>query len=71
MPAWVISQEDLEEFKGGGAGAAQNVIYAHRVPANSTPNPESFDRKDGSLILFEIELCKDLGCHEKLAEKTI
>ena len=28
------------------------------------------DRKDCSLVLFEIGFCRDLGCHEKLAEKT-
>ena len=35
-----------------------------------SPEIDSFNRKDYSLILFEIGFCKDLGCHKKLKEKT-
>ncbi len=40
------------------------------MPADPSPDLESFDRKDRSLILFEIGLCRDLGLHNKLAKKT-
>ncbi len=53
-----------------GAGAAPHIIYARGVPANPTPDPDSFDRKDCSLILFEIGFCRDLGFHEKIIEEA-
>ncbi len=40
------------------------------MPANPTPDPETFNRKDCSLILFEIGFCRVLGCHDKLTKKT-
>ena len=40
------------------------------MPADPSPEIESFNRKDCSLILFEIGFCKDLGCHKKLKGKT-
>ena len=41
-----------------GAGAAQDVIYARAVVlVDPSPDPASFDRKDCSLVLFEIGLC--------------
>jgi len=32
-------------------------------------DPASFNRMDCSLILFEIGLCRNFGCQEKLAKK--
>ena len=53
-----------------GAGAAPDIIYAIGVPADSTSDFDSFDRKDCSLILFEIGFCRDLGLHDKRTKKT-
>ena len=53
-----------------GAGAAPDIIYARGVPADPSPEIDSFNRKDCSLILFEIGFCKDLGCHKKPKKKS-
>jgi hypothetical protein len=39
------------------------------VPADPSPEIDSFNRKDCSLILFEAGFCRDLGCHKKRKEK--
>jgi hypothetical protein len=52
------------------AGAAPDIIYARGVPADPTPDLDSFYRKDFFLILFEIGFCRDLGLHDTLAGKT-
>ena len=49
---------------------APGIIYARGVPADPSPDIESFNGKDLSLILFEIGFCRDLGCHKKLKKKT-
>ena len=49
---------------------APDIIYARGVPADSSPEIDSFNRKDCSLILFEVGFCRDLGCHKKRDEKT-
>jgi hypothetical protein len=54
-----------------GAGVAPDIIYARGVPANLSPEIDSFNRKDCSLILFEVGFCRDLGCHKKRKEKTV
>ncbi len=48
-----------------GAGAAPNIIYARGVPADPSPDLNSFNRKDCSIMLIKAGFCKDLGCHEK------
>ena len=53
-----------------GAGVAPDIIYARGVPADPSPEINSFNRKDCSLILFEIGFCRDLGCHKKRKENT-
>jgi hypothetical protein len=53
-----------------GAGAASDIIYARGVPADPSPEIDSLNRKDCSLILFEIGFNRDLGCHKKLRGKT-
>jgi hypothetical protein len=70
IPAWVLPQEDLNNLVGAGAGAAPDIIYARGESTDPTPDPDSFDRKDCFLILFEIGFCRDLGCHDKLTKKT-
>jgi hypothetical protein len=40
------------------------------VPADPSPDIDSFNRKDCSLIHFEIGFYRDLGCHKMLKEKT-
>jgi len=45
------------------------MILARGVPADPFPDIDFFNRKDFSLILFEIGFCKDLGCHMKLNAK--
>jgi hypothetical protein len=35
-----------------------------------TTDHDSFDRKECSLILFEISFCRDLGLHDKRTKKT-
>ncbi len=52
-----------------GAGATPDIIYARGVPVDPSPDPTSFDRKDCALILFEIGLCRDLGCQGRLTKK--
>ncbi len=53
-----------------GAGVAPDIIDARGVPADPSPEIDSFNRKDGSLILFEVGFCRDLGCHKKCKEKA-
>ena len=43
-----------------------DIIYARGVHADPSPDIVSFNHKVCSLVLFEIGLCKDLGCHKKL-----
>ena len=44
-----------------GAEVAHDIIYARGVPAEPSPEIDSLNRKDCSLILFEIGFCRDLG----------
>ena len=63
IPAWALPQEDLDNLMAAGAGAAPDIVYARGVPTD--PSSDAFNKKDCSLILFEVGLCRDLGCHEK------
>ncbi len=49
-----------------GAGVAPGIIFFRGVPADPSPDIDSFNCKDCSLILLEIGFCRDLGYHEKL-----
>ena len=69
IPAWVLPQEDLDNLMAAGARATPDIIYARGVPVDPSPDPTSFDRKDCALILFEIGICRDLGCQDKLTKK--
>ncbi len=68
--AWVLPQENLYNLMAAGVGATPDIIYARGVPADPSPHIDSFNRKDCSLILLEIGLCRGLGCHKKLNEIT-
>jgi hypothetical protein len=70
IPAWALLQEDLDSLMAAGVRAAPDIIYARRVQVEPTHDPDPFDRKECFLILFEISVCKDLGCQEKLAKKA-
>ncbi len=52
------------------AGAAPDIVYARGVPADASPDIDAFNRKDCSLMLFEVGFCMDFGCHEKYTQKT-
>ncbi len=47
-----------------------DIIYARGVPADPSPDIDSFKRKDLFLILSEIGFRMDLGCHKKLKKKN-
>ena len=53
-----------------GHGTAPDLIYARGVIDTPSPDPTSFDKKQCTLILVEISLCKDLGCDTKFDKKT-
>jgi hypothetical protein len=75
IPAWALPQEDLDSLMAAGAGVAPDIVYARGVPTDPSSNTDAFDinafnRKDCSLIIFEVGFCRDLGCHQKYTEKT-
>jgi hypothetical protein len=70
IPAWALPQEDLDSLIAAGAGAAPDIVYARGMPSNLTSDFNAFNRKDCSLLLFEVGFCRDLGCHEKYKQKT-
>ena len=53
-----------------GHGTAPNLIYASGVPGTPTPDPGTFNNKQCNLIIIEVGLYQDFGCHKKLQEKT-
>ena len=53
-----------------GARATPDIIYARRVPADPSLDIDAFTKKECTLILIEVGLCGDLGCHQKYTEKT-
>ncbi len=70
IPAWVLPQENLNNLMVAGAGAALDIIfYAREVPPDPTPDPDFFERKDCSLILFEIGFCRGLGLQNMRTKK--
>ncbi len=70
IPAWTLPQEDIDSLMAADARAAPDIIYARGVPADPSLDFDAFNRKDCTLILFEVGFCKDLGCHQKYTEKT-
>ena len=69
-PAWALPQDEIDGLMAAGAGAAPDIIYARGVPADLPLDIDAFNKKDCTLILFEVGFCRDLGCHQKYAEKT-
>ncbi len=57
-------------FEAAGHGTSPNLIYARGIPETPSPDSTSFDRKECTLIIFEIGFCKDLGCDVKSDKKT-
>jgi hypothetical protein len=53
-----------------GHGTAPDLIYARKVPNTPSLDPIFFDIKQCTLILVEIDFCKDLGCDIKYNKKT-
>jgi hypothetical protein len=53
-----------------GHGTAMDLIYARGVPDTPSPDPTSFDKKMGTLILVKIGFCRDMGCDVKFDKKT-
>jgi hypothetical protein len=70
IPAWALPQDDLDSLIAAGAGAAPDIVYARGVPANPASDLNDFNKKDCTLLLFEVGFCRDLGCHEKYKQKT-
>jgi hypothetical protein len=72
LPAWVLLQEGLDNLMATGAGAVLNNVYARRgVSADHTLNPDSFDLKNCSLIIFKTGFGRDLGYNDRLDEEAI
>ncbi len=53
-----------------GHGTSPDLIYARGVPNTPSLNPTSFNKKQCTLVIIEIGLCRDLGCDIKFKEKT-
>ena len=53
-----------------GHGTTPDLIYAKGIPCAPSPNPTSFDKKQCTLIIAEIGVCRDLGCDVKSDKKT-
>ncbi len=70
IPAWVLPYEDIYSLKAARTGTAPAIIYARGVLADPSPDPDSFDDKNYSLILFEIGFCKNLGLQDERTNKT-
>jgi hypothetical protein len=59
IPAWALPQEDIDGLMATGAGAAPDIIYARGVPADPSLDFDAYNRKNFTLILFEVGLCRD------------
>jgi hypothetical protein len=70
IPYWVLPHEDTQVLFEAGHGTAPDLIYARGAPNTPSPDPISFDRKQCTLAIVEIGLCRDLGCDTKFDKKT-
>jgi hypothetical protein len=70
IPAWALPQKDLDSLIAVGAGVAPDIVYARGMQNNSSSDFNAYNRKDCTLLLFEVGFCRDLGCHEKYKQKT-
>ena len=70
LPDWILPHETTQTLFEAGHGTAPDRIYARGVPNSPSLDPTSFDRKQCTLIIIEVGVCRDFGCVEKLEEKT-
>jgi hypothetical protein len=70
IPAWALPQEDLDSLIAAGVGAAPDIVYARGIPDNLPSDFSAFNRKDCTLLLFEVGFCRDFGCNEKYKQHT-
>jgi hypothetical protein len=56
--------EESQTLFDSGYGTAPGPIYARGVPDTPSPDPTTFDKKQYTLILIEIGLCRDFGYHK-------
>ena len=68
-PHCVPPPGELQTLFQAGHGTALDLIYAKRVLNSPSPDPTSFDRKQCTLIIVEIGLCKDLDCKIKTEKR--
>jgi hypothetical protein len=47
-----------------------NLVHARCKPDTHLPGPTSFDQNRCSILIEEIGVCRDLGCDDKIVEKT-
>ncbi len=57
-------------FFCNGHGTAPDLMYTWGVLDPSFLDPISFDKKNCTIVIFEMGFCKDLGCDTNLAMKT-
>ena len=53
-----------------GRGTTPDLIFARGFPNTPSPDPTTFDKRQCTLILVEIGLCRDLGSEVKFDVKT-
>ena len=62
IPVRALPQEDPDILMATGSKAAPDIVYARKVPADTFPDIDAFNKEDCSLILIEVGFCRDLGC---------
>ncbi len=53
-----------------GHGTSPDLIYASGATNAPTPNPTSFDKKQCTLVIVDIDFCRNLGCDLKIEKNT-
>ena len=66
IPDWILPLETQENLFLAGHGTAPDLICARGVPDTPSPDPSTIDRKKCNLMLIEVGICQDLGCHKRL-----
>ena len=70
IPPWVLPPNETKKLFEDGHGTAPNIIYAKIIPATPDPDLNNVNKMRFTLILVEVEFCRNLGCDNKLTEKT-
>ena len=70
IPDWVLPLGETQSIVQAGHGTAPYLIHARGVLDSPSPDPTSFDRKQCTLSIVEIDFCRDLGCDIKIKKKT-